>query len=83
MLFEGEKIPVVVEQFVTIDDATGGDQGIDGLSNGNAFGPKRDVVSRSLHGYVAAADHNKIGKPEQFCDLLKGLWVAAALQDFG
>lgn len=61
MFFVGVEVAVVVQEFVIVFDAVGGDQAVDGFTDGDAFLAQGAIIARALDGQ-GRADHLSWGK---------------------
>ena len=83
VFFVAVEIAVVVQEFVIVFDAAGGDQAIDGFADGDAFLTQGAIVAGALDGQ-GRAGHLNLGKfAEAAPGRFKAGLVTKALQYFG
>jgi len=83
MFNERIEVPAVIEQFVPVFDASGGDQCIDCFSDGDADATQRTEVPRSLNRDLSAAQFQDFERCQHFTRDVKLPLVGESLKHFG
>ena len=83
MLYEWNKIFVVVQQIITTLNAARCDHRIDALANRNADLAQPPEIYGGLYGDVLATHSNRRERSQYFPGNFEVTFLAEALQDFG
>lgn len=83
MFNERIKVAVAVEQGYAVENAAGGDEGVDGASGCHAAGAQTPIVSGGFERHTVVDDCHTIKGGEKCQPLSKGAFASRALQHFG